>query len=364
MRASYYDNFEAFDGVTGNLGVGSQNQQPIFAGFELFDNLYVVKQKSLASTTDNGVTEPSGWTIREVSNKCGTQSVNGVAVGEGWALIAGQPGVYLFEGGQPIKMSPEIDPVWKTIQWKYGYTLWIRADTDERKFYVGVPIPTPNQWMPNFPVNANPTTPNVVLMCNFKELMTGSALASEGPIRLTYTGDLKTYSLGRKWSAWSIEACYADFITRDDTTEPIFFCPDTGVGKIYQQLADNYADDGEPMHCKYVTYPFPKTNEAQQSPMGLHQLEAHLMTLLVRGEGNLDLVLIPDNLDSPNAEALIPEPLLDPPSLGDMEIPLNGIGNRFFVDLSVDDVGEWFEISRIVMTLSKDPFAEVRGINA
>lgn len=364
MRASYFDNFEAFDGVTGNLGVGSQNQQPIFCAFELFDNLYVVKNKSLVSTTDNGVTEPSGWTIREVSNKCGTQSINGVDLGEGWAIIAGQPGVYVFEGGQPVKISPEIDPVWKTISWAFGYTLWIRNDPDQRKFYIGVPIPTPNQWMPNFPANAAPTTPNVVLMCNYKELMTGGALVGEGPLRVSYTGELKSYPLGRKWSAWSIEACYADFIKRADTTEPIFFCPDTGVGKIYQQLAGNWADDGEAMHCKYVSYPFPKSTEAQSTGMGLHQLEAHLMTMLIRGAGNLDMVLIPDNIDSPNAEALLSEPLLDPPALGDMEIPLNNTGNRFFFDLSVDQPGEWFEVSRMVMTLSKDPWAEVRGVNA
>jgi hypothetical protein len=363
MRASYYNNFEAFDSVTGNLGVGSQNQQPIFCAFELFDNLYIVKNKSLVSTVDNGVTEPSGWTIRDVSDKCGTQSINGVDVGEGWALIAGQPGVYLFEGGQPVKISPEIDPVWKSIAWAYGYTLWIRNDTDNRKFYIGVPIPTPNQWMPNFPANPAPTVPNVVLMCNYKELMTSGALASEGPLRVAYTGELKSFPLGRKWSAWSIEACYADFIKRADTTEPIFFLPDTGVGKVYQQLAGNYADDGEPMHCQYTSYAFPKTSEAQSSGMGVHELDAHYLTMLIRGSGNLDLVVTPDTLNSPNADALLPVTLEDPPSLGDVEVPLNEFGNRFFVTLSVDDVNEWFEISRMVMTLSKSPWSEVRGIN-
>jgi hypothetical protein len=363
MRASYYNNFEAFDSVTGNLGVGSQNQQPIFCAFELFDNLYIVKNKSLVSTVDNGVTEPSQWSIRDVSDKCGTQSINGVDVGEGWALIAGQPGVYLFEGGQPVKISPEIDPVWKAINWAYGYTLWIRNDTNERKFYIGVPIATPNQWMPNFPANPAPTVPNVVLMCNYKELMTSGALASEGPLRVAYTGELKSFPLGRKWSAWSIEACYADFIKRADTTEPIFFLPDTGVGKVYQQLADYYMDDGEGMHCKYVTYPFPKTSEAQASPMGLHELETHLMTLLIRGEGNFLPVIYPDTLDSPNADALLPVELGDPPPWGDTEVPLNEVGNRFFVDLSPQDPGDWFEVSRIVMTLSKNPWAEVRGSN-
>ena len=366
LRGSYFNNFEAFDGVTGNLGVGSQNQQPVRNTFSLFDNLYVVKTKSFYSTSDNGTTEPNFWNVREVSNKVGTPSIYGVDVGEGWALIAGQAGLYIFTGGDPIKISPELDGnpgVWQSINWKYGDTIWLRNDTNNRKIYIGVPIATPNQWMPNFPVNANPTQPNVVLMCNYKELMTSGALANEAPIRLTYTGELKTYSLGRKWSAWSIEACYADFVTRQDTTEPLFFCGDTGTGKIYQQIAGNYADDGAAMHCDYVTYAFPKTREAEELQMGLHQLLAHFMTVLANGEGNLRMTIYPDSVSSPNQEALYPEPLSDPPAEGDIEIPLNSEGNRFFVGLSVVDPGEWFEVSRIVMALGTNPWAPLRGQN-
>jgi hypothetical protein len=363
LRASYFNNFEAFDQVTGNLGVAQQNQQPVTNAFELFDNLYVVKSGSFVSTRDNGTTEPDFWTISEVSNKVGTPSIHGVDVGEGWALIAGQAGLYLFTGGDPTKISPEIDPVWQTINWKYGQTLWLRNDTVNRKILIGVPIPTPNQWMPGFPVNANPTEPNVVLVCNYKELMSAGALASEGPVRLTYTGELKSFPLGRKWSAWSIEACYADFITRPDTTAPVFFCGDTGTGKIYQQLAGNYADDGNAMHSQYITYPFPKTAEAQQMQMGLHQLLAHFLSMLVIGEGNLRVTIYPDTITSPDQEALFPEPLLNPPPYGDMELPVNLEGNRFFVGLEVVDPGEWFEISRAVMALGKNPWAELRGRN-
>ena len=367
LRGSYVNNFEAFDGVTGNLGAGSQNQQPVRNTFSLFDNLYIVKTKSFYSTSDNGTTEPNFWNVREVSNKVGTPSIYGVDVGEGWALIAGQAGLYIFTGGDPIKISPELDGnpgVWQSINWKYGHTLWLRNDTNKRKIYIGVPIATPNFWMPNFPVNANPTQPNVVLMCNYKELMTSWALANEAPIRLTYTGELKTYSLGRKWSAWSIQGCYADFIKRQDSTEPLFFCGDTNNGKIYQQITGNYADDGNAMHCLYVTYAFPKSREAQELQMGNHELLAYFMTLLINGNGNLRPTMYPDSVTSPNQIALYPETLADPPAEGDMEIPLNEVGNRFFVGLEVTDPGEWFELNKIVMALGPNPWAPLRGSNS
>jgi hypothetical protein len=305
--------------------------------------------------------------VREVSNKVGTLSIYGVDVGEGWALIVGQAGLYIFTGGDPIKISPELDGnpgVWQSINWRYGNTIWVRNDTNNRKIYIGVPIATPNVFMPNFPVKANPTQPNVVLMCNYKELMTSGALANEAPIRLTYTGELKTYSLGRKWAAWSIEACYADFITRPDTTEPLFFCGDTETGKIYQQITGNFSDDGNPMRCQYTTYGFPKLREAQELQLGNHELLAHFMSLLVVGNGDLRMTVYPDSVDSPNQNALYPLELQITPPEGDYEIPLNDRGNRFFFGFSVMDAGEWFELSKMVVALGTDPWSPLRGFNS
>ena len=44
-----------------NQGHRDQNQQPIRGGAVLFDALYALKERSMYSTTDNGVTEPDGW---------------------------------------------------------------------------------------------------------------------------------------------------------------------------------------------------------------------------------------------------------------------------------------------------------------
>jgi hypothetical protein len=363
LRGSYFDNFEAFDDVTGNLGVAVENQQAVTNAFELFDNIYVIKTGSFVESTDNGITEPDQWTVKEVSNKVGTPSINGVDVGEGWALIAGLPGVYIFEGGKPQKISPEIDPLWQAINWKYGYTIWIRNDTDNRRILIGVPIATPNQWMPNFEVNANPTSPNIVLTCTYKELMTGGALASEGAIRQGYTGQLKSFQLGRRWSVWSIQAAYADFIQRGDTTTPIFFCANTGNGKIYQQVTGNYLDDGEGLNDLYVTYPFLQTQEAQQIHAGLHELLATYASMLIVGEGNVDITILPDTLGTPYGDALDPIELGNPPAYGDTEFPLNDVGTRFFVQFESAEPGDWFELSRLVMTVTQNPWAPVRGSN-
>ena len=367
LRGSYFDNFEAFDGVTGNLGVAVQNQQPVKTCFTLFDNLYIVRSRSLCSTTDNGITEPLGWTIREIAG-IGTPSINGVDYSgdrdtESWALIASQAGLYLFDGGQPQKISPEIDTLWQTINWTYGYTLWVKNDIINRKILIGVPIATPNQWMPNFPVNQNPTQPNVILMLSYRELMTSGAVEYEGSVRQSYMGELRTFQLGRKWSAWSIQAAYADFIKRPDTTQPLFFCADTDNGKIYQQITGNYLDDGTAIPWQYLTSPMPKTQEAQALGMGSHMMEANFLTVLLQGNGECGLTIYPDTIASPFAENLGTVTMGNPPSWGDSEIPLNAAGARFFIGFENGSLGSNFELSRSVMTILEHPFAPLRGSN-
>lgn len=363
VLASYFNNFEAFDEITGVVGVGTQNQQPVRTCFSLFDNLYIVKTNSMYVTSDNGVTEPDGWTVREVSNKVGTPSIYGVDYGQGWALIFGQAGLFVFDGGQPVPVAPEIEPLIRKINWTYGNTVWVKNDTTQRKIYIGIPIATPNQWMPNFPVNANPTVPNVVLMCQYKELNTSGALEYEGSIRQSYMGELRTYQLGRKWSTWSIEAHYGDFIKRPDTTTPLFLCADDGSGRINTQIEGLHTDNGTLIHSLYCTYPFVKSQEAQGLQLGQHNIRAHYASMFIEGGGNVDVTIIPDSLQSPFSNALEPLPLGDPPPWGDTEFPLNDFGARFFTEFKPHAIGDWWELSRLVLDVTKDAWSPVRGGN-
>ena len=361
---SYVNNFEAFDQLSGVLGMGTENQQPIRSAFTLFDQLVGVKTHSMYSTTDNGTTEPDQWTVREISNEVGSPSVNGVSIGEGWAVIADQAGLFLWDGGQPSKISGEIQPTWDAINWKYGYTIWVTNDTAKKRICIGVPIATPNQWMPDFPANPNPTQPNVVLMLSYRELNTAAALMQEGAIRQTFMGTLKAYQLGRKWAAWNIQSPYAAFCDRADTTRQLLFGNGVGNSKIYQQLPNMYSDDGAVINWRYMTYGFVKSDEEEAKQMGFHRFLNTFDTFLVVGAGKLQVKTYPDFPSSPRVAVSTPQTLLNPPPYGDLELPIQRSGFRFFVDCSGDGVvGTWFRLSRICVTLAKEPYSTTRGGN-
>ena len=88
---------------------------------------------------------------------------------------------------------------------------WVKVDITHRRLYIGVPMPTPNFWLPNAPVNAAPTSPNVILMCNFQGLDSGQELKSEPQMHTTMFGTLNAIDMRRKWSLWQIPAPYANF---------------------------------------------------------------------------------------------------------------------------------------------------------
>jgi hypothetical protein len=359
FHASYVDNPEAFDLVTGLFGP-SQNQQPIRGGAVLFDTLYALKSSSMYSTTDNGVTEPSGWSWREVSNRVGTISTQSYDYGEGWLITACRSGVYMFTGGEPIKMSQEIQPVWELINWTYAQTIWLRNDETNRRVYIGVPIATPNPYMPEFPVNANPTQPNCILMCNYRELNTGIAIADTGPIRASYTGRLLAPEPARKWSFWNIVSPYADFILRPDNSSPLFLCTGYGNSKIFELDDDNLSDDGVAINSYYITSPFTKPDTAQALGIGQHRLLAMYMTILATGTGNLNTQILPDSPQSTIPSIPTPIPL-DLTTLGDLEIPINRSAQRFFIRSGTNAVGASFSQSKVVLSLSMDKLSPLRG---
>jgi len=108
VRASRVTDPESYDGINGLLSVAENNGQAIRAAFKLRERLYFVKEHSLYVTQDDGTNEPSLWSIAEVSRKVGTPSVRGVGIGEDWVVIAHRTGLYIFSGGEPIKISQEI----------------------------------------------------------------------------------------------------------------------------------------------------------------------------------------------------------------------------------------------------------------
>lgn len=379
LLLSYANDFESFDQVTGLLGVATENQLPVQNCQTLFDQLIILKTRSINSTTDNGVTEPFGWKTREISNKAGCVGPFAADSGEGWLVTADQAGVFVWDGGQPMKISGEIQPTWDSINWKAGNTIWVRNDIVGKRLCIGVPLPigpgiSPQgvytfpafQWFPDFPVNTNPQSPNVVLMLSYRELNTAAALVSEGAVRQTFMGTLKAYQFGRKWSGWSIQSPYADYCDRPDFQRHLLYCNGVGNSKMYQQALPytQFNDDGVGIPSNYMTYGIPNSDEAEAKNMSLHRLVATFVTSAVVGSGLMSLSTYPDFPNSPRVAVSTPQTLLNPPPYGDLEMPLNRSGSRFFLRFSNQGIADqWFKISRVVLTVAKEPMSPVRGGN-
>src|SRR5208283_857466 len=317
VRASRVEDPESYDGLDGMLSVAENNGQAIRAAFELRERLYFVKEHSLFVTQDDGTNEPALWTISEVSRRVGTPSVRGVGFGEDWVVIAHRTGLYLFAGGEPVKISQEIQPTWNQVNWQCAQTMWVTVDTKERRIYVGAPF-------------GSATSPNRVLMLDYHDLDTASDLESRGPINITYTGRKTATDLARKWSPWSIGAnCCALIERTDGTAVAAFGSGNPGVGgggatgKIYQLSDTQYSDDGAAIPSYYTTHYVDSSSAAQaQQPLPLSS-----------------------------------------PCLEDLELAINVLGERVAFQVSTNQAGAWFKLQRFTPSLRVDPWAPVRGVN-
>jgi hypothetical protein len=379
---SYQGNFEAFDRVNGVILTDVQNQQLNVSAFTLFDTLYVVKTNSLISTLDNKTTEPSQWTTpRTISNDVGTTSVYGVAgvnnqdSGESWAIIAGQPGAFVFNGGEPVKITEEIQELWNLINWRYGHTLWVTNDITNRRFLIGVPMKTftvqngvnvQNPWIPLglIPDNGNPTTPNIIIALNYKFLTTGAEVGGRAEIHVSsFGGKLLSVDMARKWNIWSIQSPCAGLIKRQDKTQQTFFGNSEGTAKVYQLTPGLLEDDGEAFWQLWTSHGWPTPEQEQQFQLGSVRKVFEYMVMVLEGSGDVTITVYPDSMKSPYAHALLPDLILPATSGGDVEMPVNEAGNRLFLQFSCNSVGAGFTLSRVMLAMRSDPWSPVRGMN-
>ena len=379
---TYQEAFEQFDRLSGVILGTQQNQQPIKSAFVLFGTLYLVKTGSIIAVNDNDTTEPANWTQpRTISQSVGTSGPYGATLGidnpnagEEWSLIAGRAGLFLFMGQQPIKLSEEIQQLWNLINWKYGYTIWVENDIVTRRILVGVPMRTftmngttivQNPWIPEgiLTADGNPTTPNCILMVNYRQLNTGSDLASAVEIHRSYSGKLIASDIVRKWSVWSIKSPCGALLTQADTTTPIFLGNSDNNGKIFNLIDGQMEDDGIAIDQRYVTGGFVPSETGQGIQIGVTRFTFEYGTMIVGGSGALAMTVYPNSLDTPYAHALLPNLVLPTSSNGDVEFPINECGSRMFMEFSSDVVGAGFQLSRLVVMMTKDPWSPTRGVN-
>ncbi len=353
-RASRVEDPESYDGINGFLNVAENNGQAIRAAFKLRERLYFVKEHSLHVTQDDGTNEPSLWSIAEVSRRIGTPSVRGVGVGEDWVVIAHRTGLYLFSGGEPVKISQEIQPTWNQINWQYAHTLWVTVDTKERRILIGAPL-------------GAATTPNTVLMLDYHDLDDASDIATRPPVNVTFTGRKAATDMARKWSPWTIAANSCALIERANGAAIVAIgggLPGVGgggaTGKVYQLSDTQLSDDGNAILSYYTTHYFPERAVEQSLNLGAHRKLFSYLTMFVEGAGNLALTSFTDSPSAPQAQQPLP---LSSPSLKDLELPINVLGERVAFQVGTNRPGAWFKLQKFTPSLRIDPWSPVRGMN-
>lgn len=373
VAASYAGQPEAIDGVTGAIGLSQRNMQPANGAFVMYDQLYFLKSGSMFVTRDSAGDEPSLWDVHEVSNRVGTASVFSYDVGEEWMITACREGLFIFTGGSPIKISPEIQQAWDLINWTAAYAIWVRNDIQNRRILVGAPMATPNQFLPNAPTNANPTTPNVIFALNYVGLSGPQELAAMPQMHTTMFGAIVSVDMRRKWNIWQIPCPYAAFITRGDgVSNPLFLGNGINSGKIYQLSSAQLSDDGVAINGLYTTYGFVNSGQAKQNPLlGFHRKLYTYLQMLAYGAGTLTVKFLANRinadlqhtwqvLSAPDGSNQVGIPLQANPQ-DDIERAINIAGNRVFMQVSTNAVGAAFTLSKLILVGGPSPLLPLRG---
>jgi hypothetical protein len=264
IYGSYVDNPEALDGVTGKFGSSDDSNKIMDMGTIRSVLNFLTREPSgrLHETSDNGVTEPSGWSINEVAQNCGLLSAfalttsqaddNSAAGGEEWMAWASESGARIYGGSEPWKISQEIQPNWfdptTATQWveansqinmAAALSTWVVNDLLTRTIYFGVPIGTA-------------TAPNLIYPMNYREMETAEQIHNSPPFHPSLGGKLISTDNTRKWTRWNLAINGASRMYRTNSEELslVLFAGNgqapgasAGYGNIYTLNPAKYTDD-------------------------------------------------------------------------------------------------------------------------
>jgi hypothetical protein len=357
VYGSYANDVEQVDGVTGQGLFQSENQQPVNGAVVMYDTFYGLKESSMYSWRSSPNLEPSQWEEPEVAQRAGACGINAYDFGEQWLVEACENGCYLYEGGQPGKINQEIYQVWKAINWQQKKCIWVRNDVVGRRLFIGVPMATPNFWLPNAPVNANPTSPNVILMCNYQGIDSGEGIKTSPQMHTTMFGDLKAIDMRRKWSIWQIPSPYAAFVQTNED-QKFYICNGAGNSKIYALDPNASDDDGTQIDSLYITYGFPDATTRQKFPaLGPGNIRVGYFDFTGDVTEHMDVRFLPNQLIGPGDSTVGYNPWTIPggfdPIAGsnwNRKSSVNFFANRAFVEFR----GAGFRVSALILTISKD----------
>jgi hypothetical protein len=356
VRASYAFNPEGYDAITGQIQIRPNDGQQLRAAFPIRNNLYFAKDHYLCWVTDDGVNEPASWPVNEASNTIGICGPNAVDWTEEWAVFAERSGCYLCWGADPVKITPEIQEdasktgkvTWNSINWAYGYTVWVRIDKVNKRILIGAPINSATQ-------------PNVVFVLDYKWLDNAQDIAASPMVTYSaFTGKILAHGRGRRWTYWNISANSMTFAERVDGSAQPFFGNNSNNGKIYEQIdaPNQLSDDGAPINSQYWTYFAPSGQEEQELHLSAHVKLFGYYKWRAIGSGQLLMAV-----QTANRVTNLRNYSLSTAPPADAGRGVNIHGERFSLQIGTDAVGAWFQLEKLIMCVKKDTAIPVRGTN-
>ena len=343
LYGSYGNDPEGIDGVTGKFGPVIDTRKVMDFGV-MRETLYMLTQEPsgrLHETTDNGVTEPSGWVVNEVGANCGALSAfsltksqaddTAASGGEEWMAWASLSGARIFGGAFPDKISQEIQPDWAQINPAAANTVWCLNDPVERGLFIGVPMGVA-------------TAPNRLLFMSYRQLDSAQAIAASPPFRVSFTGRLIATDNSRKWSLWNMSMNGAALMYREAGNLSLVLGCGNGVtpsvggyGNVYTLNPAKYTDDDYgKVNSYYYTYGFVNRGAEQQLQVGSHQKGFFGVLATVTWPAGTMLVQVAPN-NPQNIWPLLCERTTSQPNF-DLQWGYGGMiiarGSRFFLKFS------------------------------
>ena len=343
LFGSYGNNEEGIDGVTGKFGPVTDTRKVMDFGV-MRETFYMLTQEPsgrLHETTDNGTTEPSGWTVNEAGANCGALSAfsltksqaddTAASGGEEWMAWASLSGARIFGGAYPDKISQEIQPDWEQINPAAALTVWCVNDPVERALYFGVPMGTA-------------TAPSKLLFMSYRQLDSAQSIANSPPFRVSFSGKLIATDNSRKWSLWNMSMNGAALMYRVAGTLSLVLGGGNGstpavggFGNVYTLNPNKYTDDDYGLVSSYYyTYGFVNRGAEQQLQVGSHQKGFFGVLATVTWPAGTMLVQVapnnPANIWPLSCERTVSQPNIDLQwGYGGMIIAR---GSRFFLKFS------------------------------
>lgn len=350
-RGSYFDNPFGYDEITGKIGISEA--ESFVGAFKARGYLFLLTDKGMFQTQNNGSTEPNDWQIIKAAQDCGCSSPCAVDQNSDLAWWAGQQGVWMYAGGAPDKISQPIQVSWHAINWDAQLSIWLRNDPIKRVLYVGIPRDLA-------------TAPNFTYPMNYR----GGGLFSE-PLFTSRAGQLIAGDLVRKWSRWTVKANCAAMLHRGAIAEMVFGGGNgqaaglaTGFGNLYTlDETQTHDDDYGVIPSYYVPYFHWAASLREQIPtIGLHRLIYVYLTAFVTGVGKIRITPLVDDMGNPWPNAK--EYILSPTMTHDLEWGLNVVGERATFKVSVvpfSGTDAAFQLNHMVVAGRREANFPVRG---